>query len=65
MRKPQEVPERAAAILRGVHALGFDVQEPTDHGMAPLQAVHSAAYLQFLETAHTEWKKCPPTGATR
>ena len=59
MRKPQEVPERAAAILRGVNELGFDVQQPTDHGMAPLQAVHSALYLQFLKTAHTEWKKIP------
>ena len=39
MRKPQEVPERAAAILRGVNEFGFDVQQPTDHGMAPLLAV--------------------------
>lgn len=59
MRKPQEVPERAAAILRGVQELGFDVQQPADHGMAPLQAVHSTPYLQFLETAHAEWKKMP------
>lgn len=59
MRKPQEVPDRAVAILHGVHALGFDVREPADHGMAPLKAVHSALYLQFLETAHTEWKKMP------
>ncbi len=59
MRKPQEVPERASAILSGVNALGFDVQQPTDHGMAPLQAVHSEPYLQFLKTAHTEWKKIP------
>lgn len=59
MLKPQEVPERATAILRGVNALGFDVKQPIDHGMAPLHAVHSAPYLRFLETAHTEWKKMP------
>lgn len=59
MRRPQEVPERAEAILRGVQTLGFDVQQPPDHGMDPLRAVHSAPYLQFLETAHTEWKKMP------
>lgn len=59
MRKPQEVPERAQAILGAVNALGFDVQQPIDHGMAPLNAVHSAPYLQFLESAHAEWKKMP------
>lgn len=59
MRKPQEVPDRATAILRGVQALGFPVQQPADHGMAPLEAVHSASYLQFLKTAHAEWKKIP------
>lgn len=59
MRKPQEVPDRAAAILHGVNALGFEVQQPADHGMAPLHAVHSASYLQFLEAAHTDWKKMP------
>lgn len=59
MRKPQEVPDRAVAILHGVNALGFEVQQPSDHGMAPLHAVHSAPYLQFLEDAHTDWKKMP------
>jgi acetoin utilization deacetylase AcuC-like enzyme len=28
---------------------------PTDFGMAPLRAVHSADYLAFLETAHADW----------
>lgn len=59
MRKPQEVPDRAVAILRGVNALGFEVQTPADHGMPPLQAVHTEPYLRFLETAYTEWKKMP------
>ncbi|HRP19600.1 MAG TPA: histone deacetylase family protein [Alicycliphilus sp.] len=59
LRKPQEVPDRAVAILRGINELGFDVQQPADHGMAPLKAVHSAPYLRFLETAHAEWKKMP------
>jgi acetoin utilization deacetylase AcuC-like enzyme len=27
----------------------------TDHGMAPLLAVHSAEYLAFLEHAHADW----------
>ena len=59
MRKPQEVPDRALAILRGLGALGLEARRPADHGMAPLQAVHSVPYLRFLETAPAEWKKMP------
>lgn len=59
MRKPQEVPDRALAILRGLDTLDLHAEQPKDHGMGPLQAVHSAPYLRFLETAHTEWKKMP------
>lgn len=59
MRTPQETPDRATAILEGVKALGFDVRLPADAGMVPLLAVHSAAYLQFLETAHAQWKRMP------
>lgn len=59
MRKPQEVPDRATAILRGINSMGFPVDRPDDHGMGPLQAVHPEPYLRFLETAHHEWKQMP------
>lgn len=59
MRKPQEVPDRATAILRSLHEMGLEVIQPDDLGMGPLQAVHSEPYLTFLETAHTQWKKMP------
>ncbi|SFH66602.1 Acetoin utilization deacetylase AcuC [Collimonas sp. OK307] len=59
MRTPQEIPERAARLVAASKALGFDVREPADFGMAPLQAVHDAGYLRFLEAAHGEWKKIP------
>lgn len=55
MRAPQEVPERATALLSAMHRLGFDVQAPIDHGVAPLRAVHSLAYLRFLESAYRRW----------
>ena len=60
MRTPQEIPERATAILEGVRAMGFDVAQPRDAGSAPLRAVHAEPYLRFLETAHAEWKRMPP-----
>lgn len=59
MRTPQEIPERARALLDGANAMGFEVSTPTDAGMAPLLAVHSAPYLAFLETAHAQWKQMP------
>jgi acetoin utilization deacetylase AcuC-like enzyme len=59
MRVPQEVPERAVRILQAVQALGLPVCEPQDSGMAPLAAVHSEAYLAFLQSAHARWQEMP------
>ncbi len=56
LRQAQEVPARAIQLLQAAHALGFDVREPDDCGLAPLAEVHSPAYLQFLQTAHAQWK---------
>ena len=60
MRTPQEIPERVVQILKGLAQLGLTVTEPEDHGMQPLRAIHDAAYLQYLETAHTLWKQTGP-----
>ncbi len=59
MRTPQEVPQRAQNLLQAVDTLGFAIQEPADFGLEPLLAVHSAAYLTFLESAHANWKQMP------
>lgn len=55
MREPQEVPERASRLLQAVTDLGFRISRPQDHGLEPLRAVHTDAYLRFLETAHGRW----------
>ncbi len=55
LRPVQEVPERASRLLQAVKTLGFDMREPADCGLAPLAAVHSPQYLQFLQTAHSQW----------
>lgn len=60
MREPQEVPERARCLLRAIESLGFDIREPEDHGMVPLLAVHTEAYLEFLRTAHRRWVETSP-----
>ncbi|SQF98553.1 acetylpolyamine aminohydrolase [Paucimonas lemoignei] len=59
MRTPQEVPQRAQNLLQAVDTLGFAIEEPADFGLEPLLAVHSAAYLTFLESAHANWKQMP------
>lgn len=59
MRTPQEIPERATEILKGVRELGFAVAVPPDAGLAPVAAVHAEPYLRFLETAHAQWTAMP------
>ena len=47
-----ETPARAEAVLA---ALGGG-EPASDHGEAPLRAVHSQAYLAFLWSAHNDWR---------
>ncbi|WP_313738480.1 histone deacetylase family protein [Pseudomonas sp.] len=51
-----EMPSRADHVLERVQArqLG-EVRGPTDFGRAPLQRIHSAAYLDFFEGAWARW----------
>ncbi|HET7709658.1 MAG TPA: histone deacetylase family protein [Sphingomicrobium sp.] len=44
--------ERVDAILS---AIG-ETEAPADHGLGPLCRVHSAAYLDFLQAAHADWR---------
>jgi acetoin utilization deacetylase AcuC-like enzyme len=52
MHPPAEHPGRVDAILQAIGP----TQAPTDRGMEPLLRVHSADYLDFLRTAHDEWR---------
>ncbi|MGI8981430.1 MAG: hypothetical protein ACR2FY_19565, partial [Pirellulaceae bacterium] len=37
-------------------------EAPADRGIEPLLGVHSSDYLQFLETAHSEWRSAGRAG---
>jgi acetoin utilization deacetylase AcuC-like enzyme len=51
-----EKPERADLVLDAVVAAGLgQVVEPTLHGRAPIERVHTPAFLDFLEHAWEEW----------
>ncbi|ASY71257.1 histone deacetylase family protein [Sinorhizobium fredii] len=53
---PFEAPFRAEWILAAVKGAGFsDVLAPERHGMETALKLHSADYLEFLETAWARW----------
>ncbi len=51
VHKGAEHPGRVDAILDSIGK----VEPPPDLGIEPLRRVHSAAYLDFLESAHAQW----------
>jgi acetoin utilization deacetylase AcuC-like enzyme len=53
-----DAPERHAAVLAAVHGRpDVELREPTEHGLAPVHAVHDAGMVSFLETA---WERLSP-----
>ncbi len=47
-----DTPARIESLLAAVGP----VIAPTDHGLAPIIAVHDAVYLEFLQSAHADWR---------
>ena len=50
-----ENPSRADMVLAEVDRAGFERIAPTDHGKAPILAVHRDNYVRFLETFWSRW----------
>ncbi|GGD53267.1 histone deacetylase family protein [Erythrobacter arachoides] len=46
-----ETPARVTAMLAAVGP----VEEPTDRGLGSVLAVHEPSYVEFLQTAYTQW----------
>ena len=54
--EPFERPSRAEFIIERVRQVGLGpVSDPDDFGMDPILAVHDAGFVEFLQTAWTEW----------
>ncbi len=52
-----EVPARAERILEALEADGgFALTDPTEHGTAPIEAVHDPGLVRFLAEAWSEWR---------
>jgi len=53
----QEVPQRLNVLIDAATSGGLHVVEPADHGLAPIAAVHTPEYLQFLSSIHQRWQQ--------
>ena len=54
-----EQPARIDALCQGAEAAGCRFEPPRDHGLGPVAAVHSAEYIQFLQTIYQRWQRIP------
>ncbi|MEN8243577.1 MAG: histone deacetylase family protein [Thermodesulfobacteriota bacterium] len=55
---PFERPERMDLIMRRIETAKLGkVVGPKDFGIDPIARVHSSKYIDFLKSAHAEWKK--------
>ncbi|MEX0645557.1 MAG: histone deacetylase family protein [Parvularculaceae bacterium] len=52
-----ESPARIDRLLEGAREAGFLLERPADCGIEPIQAVHDARYLAFLEKAYARWRR--------
>ena len=51
----EELPARAELICQAVQAAGLgEIIPPRDFGLSPIQAVHEAGFLDYLQTAHAK-----------
>ncbi|MEO5737209.1 MAG: histone deacetylase family protein [Variovorax sp.] len=60
--KPTDLPSRAHALRDALAGRGIALEAPRDFGRAPLEAVHSADYLDYLETAYDLWRELKMPG---
>ncbi|MGX7953325.1 histone deacetylase family protein [Tsuneonella sp. HG249] len=54
----REHPGRVHSVLASIG----QTESPPDFGLAPLTAVHTPPYLEFLQSAHAEWLAAGRTG---
>ena len=58
-QRSAEQPERATRLLAAATGAGHEISAPRAFGPGPAAAVHTANYLDFLQTAAREWAKLP------
>jgi len=54
-RPHPEKPERASRLLAAAEAAGLERQTPGELGEAPAKRLHTARYLDYLQTIYSRW----------
>jgi acetoin utilization deacetylase AcuC-like enzyme len=52
-----EQPKRIEVLHAAALEAGAGFEAPQDHGAGPIAAIHTAEYLEFLETIHARWRR--------
>lgn len=58
-----EVPARVDILKAAAEAAGARFETPADAGLAPIAALHSAEYIDFLQRIHARWSRLEGAGA--
>ena len=65
-RRPNpEVGERATVLKDILILHGHELKIPKSHGMEPVAAIHTPAYLHFLENIYQRWQQIEGDSACR
>lgn len=57
LQRSPEIPARADTLRRAAESDGHEIVAPADCGLAPIAAVHTPEYLQFLENVYVRWRR--------
>jgi len=57
-----EQPARIEVLKAAAEAAGCHFDAPTDAGLGPIAALHSAEYLTFLKNIYTRWRRIEGAG---
>jgi acetoin utilization deacetylase AcuC-like enzyme len=52
-----EQPERVDRLLAGARAAGCAIARPDNFGLAPIAAVHTPEYIDFLQHIYARWRR--------
>ena len=62
-QRSAEQPERATRLLAAATSAGHKIVGPKAYGATPAASVHTADYIDFLQTVSRDWAKLPGASA--
>ncbi|ANF56236.1 histone deacetylase family protein [Halotalea alkalilenta] len=62
LKRSNEQPARGEILLAAAREAGHSIVAPREHGLAPIEAIHTRRYLDFLSTVHPRWQTLEDAG---